>query len=138
MTVDTKALRDLHAAHTECTAHAPSRGLAYPMANALLKSMPALLDEVEVLRAEVVACKRMMRRQRDDFEQAANEEDPTRAVSNFKEGTICPRCHTSYHVDIDGTCLGCQRLTEDPTRWCNACGSITEEGCDCGPIAGNE
>lgn len=26
----------------------------------------------------------------------------------------------------------------DPTPWCNACGAMRQQDCDCGPIADNE
>lgn len=46
--------------------------------------------------------------------------------------------------DLDGEpdyCEYCKRLESacecDPTLWCNACGSMTRKGCDCGPIAEN-
>ena len=26
---------------------------------------------------------------------------------------------------------------DDPTPWCHICGSMTKDGCDCGPIAEN-
>ena len=37
-----------------------------------------------------------------------------------------------YAYNEDGTPL------EDPTPWCSGCGSMTQAGCHCGPIAEND
>lgn len=43
--------------------------------------------------------------------------------------TIIADLYAAYHE---------ARTDDDPTPWCNACGAMKREQCDCGPLADND
>lgn len=53
---------------------------------------------------------------------------------------ICPdgeRCDQCDDIWAVLTKAGVPEPDNDPTPWCAGCGSMTQPGCDCGPIAEN-
>jgi len=55
------------------------------------------------------------------------------AEANIEQDDWCDEC------DMDHSIADCPKSPDyDPTPWCSGCKSMTQEGCDCGPIAEND
>ena len=54
--------------------------------------------------------------------------------SPFYDPPTCSHCGEEL---TDEVCPCQEEDEDDPTPWCSYCGSMTIEGCDCGPIAEN-